>query len=128
MYIGRHSFHFRFSSEKPQPLNFSRVVAFSLFSAIRFSLTNLRKNVTFTDMAPMSLKKLFTNLERPPNPSTAKLHQLLHYMSFNVTRHATVKLIFKNQQALNPQFFWLYASLIDFYDMPSCIIELKSRH
>ncbi len=59
-----------------------------------FCLTIIIKNVTFMDMAPRSLKTLFTSFEKPVKPSPAWLCNLFHDMSFRIPLHAIEKTIF----------------------------------
>jgi len=48
-------------------------------SIIRYFL--IFKGFPFHDMAPMSLKKLFTSFEKPINPSPIRLYGLFYDMS-----------------------------------------------
>jgi hypothetical protein len=61
---------------------------------------NINKFVTFMDMAPMSLKTLFTSSENPVKPRPARLYSLFHDMSFNIPLHAMEKI--KPSPTLSP--------------------------
>jgi len=43
------------------------------------------------DMAPRSLKTLFTSFEKPANPTPVRLYYLFHDMSFLIPLHAIEK-------------------------------------
>jgi len=49
------------------------------------------ENITFMDMAPMALIKLFTSFATASNPGTASLYHLFHDMSFRIPLHAMEK-------------------------------------
>jgi len=69
-------------------------------SIIRYFL--IFKGFPFHDMAPMSLKKLFTFFQKPTNPTTAKLHRLFHDMSFLIPLHDIKNIRFS--RTMSPQF------------------------
>jgi len=45
-----------------------------------------KKNVTLMDMAPMSLKKLFTSFEMSANPATRRLRRMFHDMPRSIIK------------------------------------------
>jgi hypothetical protein len=52
---------------------------------------DLNENITFMNMAPLSLKILFTIFKKSTNSSPIRLRSLFHDMSFSIPLHAIEK-------------------------------------
>jgi len=91
-YVQFRSYIVSILSSKKKNISIMADINNTLTLSIVITFYSHSKNVTFMDMAPRSLKTLFTSFEKPVKSSPVRFYCLLHDMSFLIPLHAIEKI------------------------------------